>query len=169
MSLAHYPLLPTIKTIRKLPLDNNGSESDLDAIKTVNKVIVTVEKTSQVGITKETFITQAGGKILETRREDVKRSLQATLLLQAKKLLKNVEKELEEKRVDFKNRMEVCREKEVELEVKRKSVKDRVKKFERFLKENEIKRARAIEKADAERLLRGQKVRGICDLGSRIY
>jgi Domain of unknown function (DUF4200) len=155
MSTASLSALLPIKSTSMISLTSD--DEDLAAIKAVNNLIVTVENTSQIENNKETFLTQTGGKILETKGEDLRRSLQSTLLLQAKKQLKIVDLDLQEKRKDFVIRMARVRERRLELEERQKDVRDRVKKFERFIKDNAIKQARAKEKAKAERKIRKEK------------
>ncbi|KAL7746545.1 hypothetical protein RI367_008072 [Sorochytrium milnesiophthora] len=116
----------------------------------------------------DVFVTQRGGKITElsTIQDDLQLShkltqstgtLQSTVLLRKRKELQQVQLQLEKKRQEFKKRMQECREKQEELRAKQKQLRDRVQKFEKFLRENDAKRQRALAKALTERRLKELK------------
>eukprot|EP00116_Pleurobrachia_bachei_P006241 sb/3466503/ len=115
--------------------------------------------------------------------KDGTKTLQSTLLLQRQQELVLVDQELESKRRDFAIRMERCMLKQNELRAEQKKVscyhgqcsdhissdngsgqcsdtaqiKERVEKFDRFVRENEVKRQRALAKFQNER--KQQKIR----------
>jgi len=131
-----------------------------------------VEGTSRIKNNKDdTFITQRGGKIYQS---DIftknilslqgRQSLQSTLLLQKKNEMCIIQKELDEKRMEFAKRMKECRGKQEELKLKQKQIKERVTKFEKFLKENDAKRYRANIKIQNERKIKEQKIRELNEL-----
>jgi len=131
-----------------------------------------VEGTSGIKHNKnDTFITQRGGKIYQT---DIftknilslqgRQSLQSTVLLQKKNEMSIVQKELDEKRIEFAKRMKECRGKQEELKLKQKQIRERVTKFEKFLKENDAKRYRANIKIQNERKIKEQKIRELNEL-----
>ncbi|KNE68111.1 hypothetical protein AMAG_13282 [Allomyces macrogynus ATCC 38327] len=115
------------------------------------------------------FLTQHGGALLEfsvnsflgpgtaSRTGVPATDLQSTLLIRRRKELKHVQSLLEKKRAEFSKRMDECREKHEELKAKQKQLRDRVQKFEKFLRENDAKRQRALAKALSERKSREQK------------
>jgi K+/H+ antiporter YhaU regulatory subunit KhtT len=98
------------------------------------------------------------GKLNSTWNQDRNKDLQSTLLIRRKKELKGVQTLLEKKRAEFSKRMEECKEKQEELKTKQRQLRERVQKFEKFLRENDAKRQRALAKALSERKLREQKV-----------
>nr|XP_039262269.1 coiled-coil domain-containing protein 42 homolog [Styela clava] len=77
-------------------------------------------------------------------------TLQSTSLLRQAVDVEHVDRELAEKREEFRQRMEVCKAKEEALKMKQQKIKERVTKFDRFLKENEAKRNRALKKYQQE-------------------
>lgn len=77
-------------------------------------------------------------------------TLQSTSLLRQAVETEHVDHELEEKRQEFRKRMEKCKEKQEALALRQNQIKERVSKFDRFLKENEAKRVRALEKYQHE-------------------
>ncbi|XP_074662239.1 coiled-coil domain-containing protein 42 homolog [Tubulanus polymorphus] len=85
------------------------------------------------------------------------RTLQKTLLLKKEVEVEQVDAELAEKRNEFRRRMEACAERQIEVQKKQQKMKDRVAKFEKFIKENEAKRTRAIQKYHGEVKLKEQK------------
>eukprot|EP00794_Sanderia_malayensis_P020336 gene20336-22337_t len=91
-------------------------------------------------------IREEKGKLLEAG----KNTLQQTLLLKREAEIDKVQYELDIKRKNFEERMEECRYKKEELKVKQKIIRDRIQKFEKFVKENDAKRKRAIIKYQQE-------------------
>lgn len=83
--------------------------------------------------------------------KDGTRTLQSTLLLQKQQEMAVVDQELESKRREFAIRMERCMNKQNELRVEQQKIKERVEKFDRFVRENEVKRQRALVKFQNER------------------
>ena len=68
-----------------------------------------------------------------------------------------VQQQLDQKKDEFRQRMQRCQEKEVELAAKQEAIKEQVRKFDKFLKDNDAKRMRANRKALEEVKLREQK------------
>ncbi|OUM61071.1 hypothetical protein PIROE2DRAFT_13025 [Piromyces sp. E2] len=126
--------------------EKRNQENNNEGIHT-QEIKALVEGTSRIRNNKnDTFITQRGGKIL-----------QSTILLQKKNEMSIVQKELDEKRIEFAKRMKECRGKQDELKLKQKQIRERVTKFEKFLKENDAKRYRANIKIQNERKIKEQK------------
>lgn len=86
-------------------------------------------------------------------------TLQKTLLLKKEVEVDKVEAQLEAKRNEFRKRMETCAERQLELQKKQQKMKDRVSKFDKFIKENEAKRRRAVLKYQQEVKVYEQKKR----------
>ncbi|ORZ34725.1 hypothetical protein BCR44DRAFT_33553 [Catenaria anguillulae PL171] len=138
------------------------------------------------------FLTQQGGKLLEgsklaaafdtfasksasndnpvrkLARAEVAKDMQSTLLIRRRKELKEVQVQLERKRVEFKKRMDECAEKHDELKAKQRLLRERVQKFEKFLRENDAKRQRALAKALTERKLKEQKEQELAQLHEQL-
>lgn len=74
----------------------------------------------------------------------------STSLLRQAVDVEHADRDLAEKREEFKKRMEVCKAKEEELQIRRQKINDRVLKFDKFLRENEAKRNRALKKYQQE-------------------
>uniref|UniRef100_A0A6V2NA19 DUF4200 domain-containing protein n=1 Tax=Emiliania huxleyi TaxID=2903 RepID=A0A6V2NA19_EMIHU len=79
---------------------------------------------------------------------------QSTQLLQRKKEMAAVQLELDKKKDEFLSRMRRCTEREEELAERQDAIKEQVRKFDKFLKENDAKRARALRKAGEEAKIR---------------
>ncbi|KAI9223937.1 hypothetical protein BC828DRAFT_374708 [Blastocladiella britannica] len=90
-------------------------------------------------------------------RMEVTKDLQSTLLLRRRKELKDVQAQLERKRLEFKKRMDECAEKHDELRSKQRALRENVQKLEKFLRDNDAKRQRALAKALTERKMRELK------------
>eukprot|EP00833_Pecoramyces_ruminatium_P003161 jgi/Orpsp1_1/1177193/evm.model.c7180000060521.1 len=151
--------------------EKRNQEKNNEGIHT-HEIKALVEGTSRIKNNKnDTFITQRGGKIYQS---DIftknilnlqgRQSLQSTLLLQKKNEMSIVQKELDEKRIEFAKRMKECRGKQEELKLKQKQIRERVTKFEKFLKENDAKRYRANIKIQNERKIKEQKIRELNEL-----
>ncbi|XP_078262935.1 uncharacterized protein LOC144597434 isoform X3 [Rhinoraja longicauda] len=114
---------------------------------------------------KNIFVTQLGDRRDED--EDVKyipiikepaaeilakdfRTPQSTLVLKKEVEVDLVNAELADKREEFLQRMEAITQKRAEFERKEQANKERVMKFDRFIKENEAKKCRAIKKHQLE-------------------
>lgn len=82
---------------------------------------------------------------------------QSTLLLQKKKEMAEVQQQLDRKKDEFRQRMQRCQEKEVDLAARQEAIKEQVRKFDKFLKDNDAKRVRALRKAGEENRAREQK------------
>ncbi|XP_065069057.1 uncharacterized protein LOC135694301 [Rhopilema esculentum] len=91
-------------------------------------------------------VTEKKGKFLENGRN----TLQKTLLLKREVEVDKVQYELDSKKKDFDKRMEECRLKKEDLKIKQKIIQERIAKFDKFVKENEAKRKRAILKYQQE-------------------
>jgi hypothetical protein len=75
---------------------------------------------------------------------------QSTALLQKRKKLQEVETEYVRKRREYDERMKRCAEKEAELAAKQEVIRVNVVRFERFIKDNDVKRQRALKKEKDE-------------------
>jgi len=91
--------------------------------------------------------------------ETGKNTLQKTLLLRREAEVDKIQYELEKKKIDFDKRMEECRLKKEDLKLKQKVIQERISKFDKFVKENEAKRKRAIVKYQQEKKLKEIKGR----------
>ncbi|CAH1801380.1 unnamed protein product [Owenia fusiformis] len=92
----------------------------------------------------------------ETERDDDHLS-PATRLLEKRRELSEVEQALAEKKEEFLIKMESIQQRREELEKKEFQLKESLLKFDKFLKENDSKRARAVKKANDERDLKRVK------------
>ncbi|XP_064599610.1 uncharacterized protein LOC135466163 [Liolophura sinensis] len=99
------------------------------------------------------IVKESGDRLIETGIN----TLQKTLLLKKEVEIEQVQYELACKRQEFKERMDMCTHHQIEVQKKQQQMKDRVAKFEKFIKENEAKRRRAIEKYQAEVKMKEQK------------
>lgn len=99
-------------------------------------------------------VKESGDKLIETGIN----TLQRTLLLKKEVEVEKVDAELEDKRNEFRARMEACAQRQVEVQKKQQRMKDRVAKFEKFIQENETKRRRAVQKYQQEVRLKEQKI-----------
>jgi len=100
-------------------------------------------------------VAEERGTLLETG----KNTLQKTLLLRREAEVDKIQYELEKKKIDFDKRMEECRLKKEDLKLKQKVIQERISKFDKFVKENEAKRKRAIVKYQQEKKLKEIKGR----------
>ncbi|ELU04528.1 hypothetical protein CAPTEDRAFT_220283 [Capitella teleta] len=99
------------------------------------------------------IVKESAAQLIETGLN----TMQKTLLLKKEIEVDKVSEELARKRAEFRERMEKCAEQQVEIQKKQQRMRDRVNKFEKFIKENEAKRRRAIQKYQTEVKTREQK------------
>ncbi|XP_065893141.1 coiled-coil domain-containing protein 42 homolog [Dysidea avara] len=92
----------------------------------------------------------------------------ATRLLEKKREMTEVEQALQATKDDFHVKMESLQQRREELERKEQDLKDSLLKFDKFLKENDMKRSRAIKKTKDEEDLALQKEREISRLQNEI-
>ncbi|RUS83165.1 hypothetical protein EGW08_009065 [Elysia chlorotica] len=85
----------------------------------------------------------------------------ATRLLEKRREMAEVEQALAAQKEEFQMKMESLQQRREELERKEFQLKESLLKFDKFLKENDSKRARAVKKANDERELKRQKDREI--------
>uniref|UniRef100_H2Y4L5 DUF4200 domain-containing protein n=1 Tax=Ciona savignyi TaxID=51511 RepID=H2Y4L5_CIOSA len=85
----------------------------------------------------------------------------ATRLLEKRREMAEVEQALTAQKEEFQMKMESLQQRREELERKEHQLKESLLKFDKFLKENDSKRARAIKKAQDERELRRSKEKDI--------
>ncbi|XP_078492303.1 coiled-coil domain-containing protein 42 homolog [Ciona intestinalis] len=85
----------------------------------------------------------------------------ATRLLEKRREMAEVEQALTAQKEEFQMKMESLQQRREELERKEHQLKESLLKFDKFLKENDSKRARAIKKAHDERELRRGKEKDI--------
>merc|ERR1712179_136788 len=81
----------------------------------------------------------------------------ATRLLEKRREMAEVEQALGAQKEEFQMKMESLQQRREELERKEFQLKESLLKFDKFLKENDSKRARAIKKANDERDLKKTK------------
>lgn len=88
----------------------------------------------------------------------------ATRLLEKRREMAEVEQALAAQKEEFQMKMESLQQRREELERKEYQLKESLLKFDKFLKENDSKRARAVKKANDERELKKQKDKEIAKL-----
>ncbi|XP_067684611.1 coiled-coil domain-containing protein 42 homolog isoform X2 [Haliotis asinina] len=81
----------------------------------------------------------------------------ATRLLEKRREMAEVEQALAAQKEEFQMKMESLQQRREELEKKEYQLKESLLKFDKFLKENDSKRARAVKKANDERDMKKQK------------
>lgn len=111
------------------------------------------EELPQEDVNKYPIVKESAGKLIETGLN----TLQKTLLLKREVEVERVTDELQSKRNEFQKRMELCEKKRLEIQLKQQQMKERVNKFDKFIKETEAKRRRAIHKYQTELKLKEQK------------
>ncbi|XP_050809275.1 uncharacterized protein CCDC197 isoform X1 [Gopherus flavomarginatus] len=92
------------------------------------------------------IISEAPSKILETDAN----SLQKTLVLKKEVEVDRVTAELIAKRQEFKERMEAVAQRRAQFAKKQQDSRNQALKFDKFLKESDVKRRRALQKYQAE-------------------
>ncbi|XP_026507301.1 uncharacterized protein CCDC197 [Terrapene carolina triunguis] len=92
------------------------------------------------------IISEAPSKILETDAN----SLQKTLVLKKEVEVDRVTAELIAKRQEFKERMEAVAQRRAQFAKKQQDSRNQTLKFDKFLKESDVKRRRALQKYQAE-------------------
>jgi len=92
----------------------------------------------------------------------------ATRLLEKRREMIEVEQALSAQKEEFQMKMESLQQRREELERKEHQLKESLLKFDKFLKENDSKRARAVKKSHDERELRKGKEKDIIRLKSEI-
>ncbi|GCB59918.1 hypothetical protein scyTo_0011022 [Scyliorhinus torazame] len=105
-------------------------------------------------------IRQAAGEILASDRK----TPQTTLVLKKEVEVDQVNAELEAKRREFFQRMEAVAQRRVEFEKKEQVNRARALKFDKFLRDNEAKRWRAIKKYQFEVKENGLKRKELQDI-----
>lgn len=105
-----------------------------------------------------TFLTQFGVDHYDgLEKFTVAGTSQSTVLLQKKKKMQEVQQELDRKKIEYEQRMRKCKEKETELAEKQEKIRESVIRFEKFVKENDAKRTRAMKREKDEISSRKQK------------
>ncbi|XP_053488451.1 protein Hook homolog 1 isoform X3 [Ictalurus furcatus] len=92
-------------------------------------------------------ITESSDRILKTGIN----TLQKTLVLKTQVQLDDVNRQLLQKRLEFKDRMQALEQRRAALLEKQEETKERAMKFEKFVEENEVKRRRALKKYQLEK------------------
>jgi len=92
----------------------------------------------------------------------------ATRLLEKRREMVEVEQSLTAQKEEFQMKMESLQQRREELERKENQLKESLLKFDKFLKENDSKRARAVKKSRDERELRKGKEKDIVRLKAEI-
>merc|ERR1711976_899124 len=113
------------------------------------------ERDDEKDVSAYPIVKESAAKLIETGLN----TMQKTLLLKKEVEVDRVSDELALKRAEFRSRMDKCAQQQVEIQKKQQRMRDRVNKFEKFIKENEAKRRRAIQKYQNEVKLKEQKHR----------
>lgn len=92
----------------------------------------------------------------------------ATQLLEKRREMSEVEQALAAQKEEFQMKMESLQQRREELERKEEQLKESLLKFNKFLKENDLKRSRAVKKACDAREMARQKDRDMERLGEEI-
>ncbi|XP_061174002.1 uncharacterized protein LOC133183078 [Saccostrea echinata] len=98
-------------------------------------------------------VKETGGQLLETGIN----TFQKTLLLKKEVEVAKVDEELEKCRRRFRQKMEELQQRKLNVQKKRQMMNNKVAKFDKFIKDNDAKRRRAIQKYQTEVLLKEQK------------
>nr|XP_022329407.1 coiled-coil domain-containing protein 42 homolog [Crassostrea virginica] len=98
-------------------------------------------------------VKETGGQLLETGIN----TFQKTLLLKKEVEVAKVDAELERCRQQFRQKMEELQQRKLSVQKKRQMMNNKVAKFDKFIKDNDAKRRRAIQKYQIEVLLKEQK------------
>ncbi|XP_030645164.1 uncharacterized protein CCDC197 [Chanos chanos] len=92
-------------------------------------------------------ITESPDRIVETGVN----TLQRTLVLRKKIQVDETDRQLAQKRLEFKGRMQALEQRRAELALKQLELKEKAVKFQKFVEENEVRRRRALKKYQLER------------------
>ena len=87
------------------------------------------------------------------------KTLQSTLLIKQANEADKLQEKLQRKRQEHNEKMLACKIKEETLRKRQQQIEERVNKFDKFIKETEAKRRRALEKYQIEKKLREQKTK----------
>lgn len=104
--------------------------------------------------------------LVKMPERDEKHVSPATRLLEKRRETAEVEHALSAQKEEFSMKMEGLAQRRQELERKEQTLKQSLQKFDRFLKENDNKKLRALKKAKEERVLIGKKEHQIEELKS---
>jgi chromosome segregation ATPase len=112
---------------------------------------------TQNGLRTEGSLTVGMDELQELVAGVTQKSTQSTLLMKKKKEMREVNDALEFMKQEYRSRMDLCDKRQREFEAKQLEMKEQVLKFEKFIQENDAKRARADTKAKQERRVLEQK------------
>jgi chromosome segregation ATPase len=112
---------------------------------------------TQNGLRAEGSLTVGMDELQELVAGVTQKSTQSTLLMKKKKEMREVNDALEFMKEEYRSRMDLCDKRQREFEAKQLEMKEQVLKFEKFIQENDAKRARADAKAKQERRVLEQK------------
>ncbi|XP_075186736.1 uncharacterized protein CCDC197, partial [Anomaloglossus baeobatrachus] len=115
-------------------------------------------------ITQIPIIKEAAGKILDTSEN----TLQNTLVLKKEVEYDRVSQELVQKREEYGERLRALEEQKEEFTLRQKEYSEKAVKFERFLKDSEAKRRRAIAKYQTESRQNEQRQHEIAELEAQL-
>ncbi|KAG7314357.1 hypothetical protein KOW79_021660 [Hemibagrus wyckioides] len=104
--------------------------------------------------------------VVSVQEEDVCSGV--TRLLDKRRQIKDVDKVLRTQRREFEVKRESLRQRREELKKKEENLKDSLLKFDKFLKENDAKRARGVKKAASERVVLRERERELEQLHTHI-
>ncbi|XP_033734835.1 coiled-coil domain-containing protein 42 like-2-like [Pecten maximus] len=135
--------------------DTGGYNLDLDNQKRNVFVTQLNERDDEDEITAFPVVKESGDKLIETGIN----TLQRTLLLKKQVEVEAVDMELYEKRQEFKRKMEQCAQRQIDIQKRQQQMKDEFTNCEKYIKDYEAKRRRAIQKYQTELKLKDQKTK----------
>ncbi|XP_060719027.1 coiled-coil domain-containing protein 42 homolog isoform X2 [Tachysurus vachellii] len=91
-----------------------------------------------------------------------------TRLLNKRRQIKDVDNEMKIQRQEFEIKRESLRQRREQMKIKEENLKDSLLKFDKFLKENDAKRARGVKKAESERAVLRERERELEQLHTHI-
>lgn len=111
------------------------------------------ERDDEEEVTVFPVVKESGDRLLETGV----RTLQKTLLLKKEVEVAKVDADLEEARRRFRERMEECAQRRIRIQKRRQEIKHQIADCDKYIKEYDAKRKRAIQKYQTEVILKEQK------------
>lgn len=111
------------------------------------------EREDEDEITAFPVVKESGSRLLETGV----RTLQKTLLLKKEVEVAKVDGDLEEARRRFRERMEECAQRRIRIQKRRQEIKHQIADCDKYIKEYDAKRKRAIQKYQTEVVIKDQK------------
>ncbi|VDI11362.1 Hypothetical predicted protein [Mytilus galloprovincialis] len=137
-------------------LDSNNSRRELTftTVKALLKINLTLfHREFEDEVTAFPVVSESGDRLLETGV----RTLQKTLLLKKEVEVAKVDADLEEARRLFRQRMEECAQRRIRIQKRRQEIKHQIADCDKYIKEYDAKRKRAIQKYQTEVISKEQK------------